>query len=73
MARDPHEPRNVCTLSHLPVDLHNWLIAEASRRSKEVGRRIGWSSVAVEAIEEYKAKHEGDGRTAQKEVAGVAH
>jgi hypothetical protein len=29
--------------------------------------------VAVEAIEEYKAKHEGDGRTAQKEVAGVAH
>lgn len=54
--------RNVVTLSDIPKDLHDWLKAEAARRSKLSGKRVGISQLVTQAVREYKGKRENPSR-----------
>jgi len=66
--------RNIVTLSDVPVPLHDWYKREARRRSQEAGKRVGICTLVVEALEEYKAKHEPvPPSPEQREPAGVNH
>jgi len=48
--------RNVICISDMPFDLHQWVLAEAKRRGKEIGRRYSAALVFQEAVRELKAK-----------------
>jgi len=55
MAENPPH-RNVICISDMPQDLHQWVLAEAKRRGKEIGKRYSAALVFQEAIRELKAK-----------------
>jgi hypothetical protein len=67
-------PRNIVTLSNIPVPLHNWLRHEKLIRSEEAGHRIPICELVVEALEMYQKAIEAE-RTgsSRKEVAGVSN
>ena len=48
--------RNVICISDMPPDLHEWVLAEAKRRGREIGKRYSAALVFQEAIRELKAK-----------------
>jgi hypothetical protein len=57
-------PRNVVTLSNVPVELHEWFKRLAAQETEKQGKRITFCDLVVEAMEEYKADHQdgsGDG------------
>jgi len=51
----------------MPPDLHQWVLAEAKRRGKEIGKRYSAALVFQEAIRELKAKLDNN-HTPQAEV-----
>lgn len=51
--------RNVVSISDVPVPLHNWLREEARRRSQKEGKRVGITTLVVEAVEQFKENVEG--------------
>jgi len=52
--------RNVICISDMPIDLHDWVKAEAKRRADEAGRRYSVALVFQEAVEMLKAKLENN-------------
>lgn len=54
------QPRNIVTLSDIPLPLHNWLRHEKLLRTQAAGHRIPICDIVVEALEMYKAKIEAD-------------
>lgn len=55
MAENPPH-RNVICISDMPQDLHQWVLSEAKRRGKEIGKRYSAALVFQEAVRELKAK-----------------
>ena len=56
MLEDQPTHRNVICISDMPHDLHQWVLAEAKRRGKEIGKRYSAALVFQEAVELLKAK-----------------
>ncbi|MBA7691880.1 hypothetical protein ES703_100435 [subsurface metagenome] len=56
MAEEQPTHRNVICISDMPLDLHQWVLAEAKRRGKEIGKRYSAALVFQEAVRELKAK-----------------
>ena len=54
--------RNVITLSDIPKDLHDWLKKEATRRSRQSGKKVGIYQVVIQAVQELKGKVENPSR-----------
>jgi len=67
MAEEQPIHRNVICISDMPPDLHQWVLAEAKRRGKEIGKRYSAALVFQEAIRELKAKLDNN-HTPQAEV-----
>jgi|GEM_PF-5905757 len=61
--------RNVICISDMPIDLHDWVKAEAKRRADEAGRRYSVALVFQEAVELLKAELENS----HAEPAEVTH
>ncbi|MBA7686679.1 hypothetical protein ES703_95132 [subsurface metagenome] len=60
MAEEQPTHRNVICISDMPPDLHQWVLAEAKRRGKEIGKRYSAALVFQEAIRELKTKLENN-------------
>ena len=71
MAEEQPTHRNVICISDMPFDLHQWVLAEAKRRGKEIGKRYSAALVFQEAVRELKAKLDNN-HTSLEEV-GHAH
>ena len=56
MAEEQATHRNVICISDMPPDLHQWVLAEAKRRGKEIGKRYSAALVFQEAVRELRAK-----------------
>lgn len=66
--------RNVVTLSDVPVPLHLWYKDLARRRSQEARKHVGVCTVVVEALQDYKERHDNQpGPNAQAQEVGRAN
>lgn len=59
MAENPPHRKVIC-ISDMPQDLHQWVLAEAKRRGKEIGKRYSAALVFQEAVRELKTKLENN-------------